>query len=117
MALVVDATVAEYVQSLEGTPGELTRAIGLRVPRAVPRGTRVRVLGGGTIVFDGFGQAKYHHRKDIRDTGRQQRRLNYLINNGLFDGDSLGMSDEHAGRGAIRHSAPARCQPEGDVVI
>ena len=91
--MVVDATVAEYVQSLEGTPGELTRAIGLRVPRAVPRGTRVRVLGGGTIVFDGFGQAKYHHRKDIRDTGRQQRRLNYLINNGLFDGDSLGMSD------------------------
>ena len=90
---VVDETVAEYIQSLEGTPAGLSRAIGLRTPTGVPSSTRVRVLGGGTIVFDQFGQAKYHHRKDIRDTRRQRRRLNYLTNNGLFDGDSLGVSD------------------------
>jgi hypothetical protein len=91
--MVVAETVAEYIQFLEGTPTGLSRAIGLRMPADVPSSTRVRVLGGGTIVFDQFGQAKYHHRKDIRDTRRQRRRLNYLINNGLFDGDSLGVSD------------------------
>ena len=91
--MVVAETVAEYIQFLEGTPAGLSRAIGLRTPGGVPPSTRVRVLGGGTIVFDQFGQAKYHHRKDIRDTRRQRRRLNYLINNGLFDGDSLGVSD------------------------
>jgi hypothetical protein len=91
--MVVAETVAEYVQFLEGTPAGLSRAIGLRTPADVPPGTRVRVLGGGTIIFDQFGQAKYHHRKDIRDIRRQRRRLNYLVSNGLFDGDSLGVSD------------------------
>jgi hypothetical protein len=91
--MVVAETVAEYIQFLDGTPAALSRAIGLRMPAGVPSGTRVRVLGGGTIVFDQFGRAKYHHRKDIRDTRRQRRRLSYLVNNGLFDGDSLGVSD------------------------
>jgi hypothetical protein len=91
--MVVAETVAEYIQFLEGTPAGLSRAIGLRTPADVPPGTRVRVLGGGTIIFDQFGQAKYHHRKDIRDVRRQRRRLNYLVSNGLFDGDSLGVSD------------------------
>jgi hypothetical protein len=91
--MVVAETVAEYIQFLDGTPAGLSRAIGLRRPAGVPPGTRVRLLGGGTIIFDQFGRAKYHHRKDIRDIGRQRRRLNYLIRNGLFDGDSLGVSD------------------------
>jgi hypothetical protein len=91
--MVVAETVAEYIQFLEGTPAGLSRAIGLRVPKAVPSGTRVRVLGGGTIVFDQFGRAKYHHRKDIRDVRRQQQRLSYLVRNGLADDDSLGVSD------------------------
>jgi hypothetical protein len=91
--IVVAETVAEYIQFLEGTPAGLARAIGLRVPGAVPPATRVRVLGGGTIVFDEFGRAKYHHRKDIRDTRRQQRRLGYLLGNGPFDGKDLGVSD------------------------
>jgi hypothetical protein len=91
--MVVAETVAEYIQFLEGTAAGLSRAIGLRVPADVRSTPRVRVLGGGTIVFDQFGRAKYHHRKDIRDIRRQRRRLNYLISNGLFDGDSLGVSD------------------------
>jgi len=91
--MVVAETVAEYVQFLEGTPAGLLRAIGLRMPAGVQPGTRVRILGGGTIVFDQFGQAKYHHRKDIRDTRRQRRRLEYLIRNGLSDGGSLGVSE------------------------
>lgn len=108
--MVVAETVAEYIQFLEGTPAGLLRAIGLRMPADVPPSTRVRVLGGGTIVFDQFGQAKYHHRKDIRDTRRQRRRLIYLINNGLFDGDSLGVSDgmPEGQRFAILH------QPDAD---
>jgi len=96
---------------LEGTPGALSRAIGLRVPRAVSPGTRVRVLGGGTLVFDEFGRAKYHHRKDIRDTGRQHRRLSYLVGNGLFDEQGPGRLRRHAGRAAFRDPAPARRQP------
>jgi hypothetical protein len=75
----------------------------------VQPGARVRVLGGGTIVFDEFGRAKYHHRKDIRDTRRQQRRLGYLADNGTFDGKDLGVSDRTpAGqRFAILHQPDA----------
>ena len=101
--IVVAETVAEYIQFLEGTPGALSRAIGLRVPGAVSPGTRVRVLGGGTIVFDEFGRAKYHHRKDIRDTGRQQRRLSYLVGNGLFDvGEKTGLATFFSTRVSFR---------------
>ena len=92
--MVVAETVAEYVQFLDGTPAGLYKAIGLPRPERVPDGTQVRVFGGGTIVFDQFGRAKYHHRKDLRDTHRQLRRLNYLLDNGLFDGRSLGVSDK-----------------------
>lgn len=92
--MVVAETVAEYVQFLDGTPAGLSKAIGLPRPQRVPDGTQVRVFGGGTIVFDQFGRAKYHHRKDLRDTHRQLRRLNYLLDNGLFDGRSLGVSDK-----------------------
>ena len=109
---MIAETVAEYIQFLEGTPGALSRAIGLRVPGAVQPGTRVRVLGGGTIVFDEFGRAKYHHRKDIRDTGRQHRRLSYLVGNGLFNDKALGVSDGMpAGqRFAILHQPDANRQ-------
>ena len=115
--MVVAETVAEYIQFLEGTPTGLSRAIGLRMPTDIPPSTRVRVLGGGTIIFDQFGQAKYHHRKDIRDTRRQRRRLNYLINNGMFDGDSLGVSDGMpAGqRFAILHQPDTDRRRHGDM--
>ena len=70
------------IQFLEGTPAGLLRTIGLRVPGGVQPGTRVRVLGGGTIVFDEFGRAKYHHRKDILDTGRQLAEIKAAAGNG-----------------------------------
>ncbi len=108
--IVVAETVAEYVQFLEGTPTGLFKAIGLKTPREVASGERIRVLGGGTIVFDQFGRARYHHRKDIADIKRQRRRLRYLVDNGLFDGKSLGVSDglPEGQRFAILH------QPDAD---
>jgi hypothetical protein len=72
-----------------GDVGTIASVSGGSITNGVPSGTRVRVLGGGTIVFDQFGRAKYHHRKDIRDVRRQQRRLSYLVRNGLSDDDSL----------------------------
>jgi hypothetical protein len=89
--LVVNETVAEYVQFLSGSGKELSN-LGVTVPAAGNQ-VEIRLLGGGVIVFDQFGRAKYHRLKRIDDWDRQSRRLAYLYRNGLRDTrDRLGFS-------------------------
>jgi hypothetical protein len=57
----------------------------------------VQVFGGGTVIFDQFGSAKYHQTKPLQDWQRQSRRLDYLVRSNLHDtrqrfGFSLGTS-------------------------
>jgi hypothetical protein len=103
----VAETVVDYVQELACTAGELETLAqadqtahgetpSFRVPPDVPPATKVKIWGGGTIVFDEFGGAKYHASKPLKNWGRQQRRLEYLVNRGLWDakgqlGFSLGI--------------------------
>ena len=84
--LSVAEVVATYVQSLDLTGGELN-AHGVPLPRGVERDTVVQVWGGGVLIFDQFGRAKYHQSKRLDDWDRQTRRLQYLGDRGMRDRD------------------------------
>lgn len=85
--LVVNEVVAEYVQMLELTAAELLERAGPDVvlPGGVKADTPLRIFGGGTLIFDQFGRAKYHVTKRLEDWDHQLRRLTYLAANGFFD--------------------------------
>lgn len=94
--LVLTEAVADYVQMVEVTAAELVElAAGwaadagedadIALSPLVEADTRVQVFGGGTLVFDQFGRAKYHIRKPLDDWRRQIERLDYLARIGVFD--------------------------------
>ena len=100
----VSETVVDYIQELIVTRAELEdlahadqvargQAPTFAAPSAIPPTTKLKIWGGGTIVFDEFGGAKYHASKPLKDWDRQQRRLEYLVSRGLWDGrGQLGFS-------------------------
>jgi len=113
--LVVQEVVCDYVQILELTAGQ-ARELAARqaeepaAPVQRPHGevpnrltlpdagslsdsVPLQLWGGGTLIFDQFGRAKLHQRKDLDDWARQSERLSYLLRKGLFDSDRrLGFS-------------------------
>jgi hypothetical protein len=82
--LMVGEVVASYIQSLELSAAEL-RACGVELPRGLRPEAQLQIWGGGVLVFDQFGRAKYHQTKPLPDWSRQQRRLEYLVGQGLAD--------------------------------
>jgi hypothetical protein len=83
--LVVAECVADYVQMLELTAGELADRLGRDLAVELDPATPVQVFGGGTLVFDQFGRAKLHVFKRLDDWDRQDRRLAYLHTGGRYD--------------------------------
>lgn len=87
---VLRETVAEYVQILTLETGELKAALGIDPPVGLPRWRRVRLFGGGALIFNEYGQVKYHIAnyvaRDKSDTQRQAERLQHLVDLGFFDG-------------------------------
>lgn len=94
--LVISEAVAEYIQMLELRAAEFVElarhwadaagddaTIELH-PLLTPE-TELQLFGGGTLVFDQFGRAKYHIRKPLADWRRQTRRVDYLARTGTFD--------------------------------
>lgn len=81
-------TIAEYVQILTLTASEL-RAVGITPPDDLPGWRQVRLFGGGVLVFDEYGQVKYHIAHQINltedDIRRQNDRLDHLWRSGFFD--------------------------------
>lgn len=98
---VVAETVVDYVQELIISSGDLAALARSETPTfagpsAIPSDTELKVWGGGTLIFDEFGGLKFHHVKPLWDWPRQQRRLEYLVRQGLWDtkkrlGFSLGI--------------------------
>jgi hypothetical protein len=82
---VLRETVAEYVQILTLRAEELPAALGITPPDSIPGWRRVRIFGGGALVFDEYGQLKYQIANRLEDRRRQQRRLDYLAEVGFFD--------------------------------
>ncbi len=86
---VLRETIAEYVQVLTVTAGELRQDFKVDVPEEIEFWRSLRLLGGGTLVFDEYGQIKYqianHLLKDRGDRKRQGDRLTYLWKQGFLD--------------------------------
>ena len=83
--LVLRETVAEYVQIMTLQARELRSVLNIRPPKEMPPSTRVRIYGGGTLVFDQYGQVKFKIANLIEDHKRQTARLRYLWESGEFD--------------------------------
>lgn len=79
---VLRETVCEYVQTLETLASELAD-LGIRKPRAMPAGQKVRLYGGGVLIFDEYGRVKYHVYNKFKSR-RQTTRLQYLWSYGFF---------------------------------
>lgn len=84
---VLHETVAEYYQQLNIEADEL-KQFGIKAPTDMLEQFKkcgITVYGGGVLIFDEFGQVKFHIRNRILNPERQTRRLKYLWKFGFFD--------------------------------
>jgi hypothetical protein len=109
---VLRETIAEYVQVLTVTAGELRQDFKVDVPEEIEFWRSLRLLGGGTLVFDEYGQLKYqianHLMRDRSDKKRQGERLSYLWKQGFLDrkNDKAGyFSALHLARSGVQEKA------------
>lgn len=82
---VLHETVAEYIQILTLQANELKSTLGIDPPPDVHPFRRIRIFGGGALIFDEYGQLKFQIANRIENTKRQQARLDYLADTGFFD--------------------------------
>jgi hypothetical protein len=85
---ILRETVAEYVQIMTLEVGELKAALDIDPPEDMLHEIgwkRVRIFGGGALIFNEYGQLKYQIRNRIEDAMRQTARLKYLWESGHFD--------------------------------
>ncbi len=93
-------TVCEYVQILEPLASELD-SLGIRKPPGMPGDKKLRLFGGGALIFDEYGRLKYHVYNRLRSVDRQQVRLDFLWESGALRGEStarLSLSRMHLRR-------------------
>jgi hypothetical protein len=75
---IVRETVAEYIQ-MSTLRFEELGAIGITgIKVDIPADTEITLYGGGTLIFDEYGQLKYHIRNSIFSRANQPRRIEYL---------------------------------------
>ena len=80
-------TVAEYVQIMTLQARELKAVLKIKPPRDLPATMRIRIYGGGALIFDQYGQIKYKIANRIEDAKRQTKRLNYLWETGALESE------------------------------
>ncbi|MCU0240358.1 MAG: hypothetical protein MUC29_13040 [Pyrinomonadaceae bacterium] len=82
---ILRETVAEYIQYMTIQAGELQQLKPAIIkPKDMPKNIEVTLYGGGTLIFDEFGQLKYHIRRRILSQKSQEARLKYLWKYGYF---------------------------------
>jgi hypothetical protein len=85
---ILRETVAEYVQIMTLEVGELKAALNIDAPAdmlATQAWKRVRIFGGGALIFNEYGQLKYQIRNTIENAKKQSARLQYLWETGFFE--------------------------------
>ena len=98
---ILHETVAEYLQMITVKAAELpdlkwyipdylppdqqAKLKPFPIPQGMPNDKKITVFGGGTLIFDEYGQLKYHVRNKIFNASRQAERLQYLWDSGYFD--------------------------------
>jgi hypothetical protein len=100
---ILHETIAEFVQILTVQVGEL-KGFGITPPKGMPKWRRVRLFGGGALIFDEYGQVKYMIGNSVDNYRRQGERLRYLWNAGYFDqaqGSKSQFAQLHLARAAV----------------
>lgn len=100
---ILHETIAEFVQILTVQVSEL-KALGITPPAGMPEWRRVRLFGGGALIFDEYGQVKYMIGNSIDNRARQSERLKYLWDTGYFDlaqGSKSAFAKLHLARAAV----------------
>jgi hypothetical protein len=110
---VLRETIAEYVQILTLAAQELRDHHGVALPDGLEAWRDVTVFGGGTLIFDEYGQLKYQVAKHLfrtqDDRDRQARRLQHLWDIGYFEhrpDPAARLSDLHLARAGLVERGP-----------
>lgn len=73
-------TICEYTSRADIFGAELKSVCGVDPrPEGIDANTSLTVYGAGTLVFDQYGQLKYHIARSMTDARWQRRRLEYLF--------------------------------------
>jgi hypothetical protein len=84
---VLHESVAEYIQILTLWTGELKPVLNITPPAEIPGNRRIRIFGGGVLIFNEYGQLKYHIPDRLEDLERERQieRLRALSESGFFE--------------------------------
>ncbi len=85
----VRETVAEYVQITELRFDELSDVGITNVKADIPMDKEIPLYGSGTLIFDEYGQLKYHIKNSIFSQKNQARRIEYLWHSGYYNDRSF----------------------------
>jgi hypothetical protein len=83
----VRETVAEYTQRIT-LPAARLRYLRIRQPDGLPDNQIITLWGGGTLLFDEYGQVKFHIRNKLLNRDLQSKRLLYLTESGFYSEDT-----------------------------
>ena len=86
---MVSETVVEYVQITVLRADELQQH-GLHRPRSMPPDLRIKLHGGGTLIFDVRGKLKYHICNCLNDPSFQNPIIRHLWETGQLDLTGVG---------------------------
>ena len=80
--ILLHETICQYYQRVDIFGAEFESLLGAARPEGLSSRDRYTAFGGGVLVFDQYGQVKYHIANPIDDPERQQARARYLIDTG-----------------------------------
>lgn len=91
-------TVVPYIQRAELFGSEAETILGCdQLPDGMTTQQRIEAFGGGVLIFDQYGQIKYHIAHPLKAKERQFARLKYLWETGQTVAPPKGLRDRFAG--------------------
>lgn len=82
---ILKETICEYVQMVDIFGAEVESVLKFERPEGMSSKDRYRAYGGGVLVFDQYGQIKFHIEQRLDNKVAQSARLNFLLDNGYLD--------------------------------
>ncbi|WP_217283938.1 hypothetical protein [Pseudaquabacterium terrae] len=108
-------TVCEYTMKANIFGAEITAVCGIKRPAGIETTTRLTVYGGGTLVFDPYGRIKYHIQRPLSDGAWQEKRIQYLLEQGLIgaqEPDVNPFAEVHRLRASAARNQDSASKPE-----
>ncbi|HLL30412.1 MAG TPA: hypothetical protein VK403_05395 [Allosphingosinicella sp.] len=90
-------TIVTYIQRADLFGAEAGAILGCSLPEDMTTRQRITAFGGGVLVFDQYGQIKYHVAHPLKAEKRQYARLKYLWEHSQTSAPLRGARDRFAG--------------------